>query len=74
MNKIDKMIDLFREAENLLLESNTEMAEHTEKERAKFYIQGLRLKERGTKLYNYLVWKIGIDENYLNDLLTNEGV
>jgi hypothetical protein len=74
MNKIDKMIDLFREAENLILESRTEMAEHSEKERAKFYNKGLILKKRGANIYHYLVEKVGIDEDYLNDLLTNEGV
>jgi len=38
MTLIDRMINYFREGENLYLESRTEMAEYTEKQRQKFYI------------------------------------
>jgi hypothetical protein len=74
MTLIDRMIDYFREGENLYLESRTEMAEYTDKERQKFYDKSQILKEKGAKIYDKLVKKIGIDAEYLDELLRNEGI
>ena len=74
MTKIDEMIIAFRTGENLLLESRTEMIDHSLKDRKDFYIRGIKAKEKGRKLYNWLVKKIGIDEEYLYELLTGEGI
>ena len=74
MTKIDEMIHYFRQGENYLLESRTEMAEHTDNEREYFYNRGLRFKEKGSKLFKWLVNNIGIDEEYLGELLRNEDI
>lgn len=73
-NKIDKMIYFFREGENLILESRTEMANHTNKRRKYFEKRGLKLKAKGYKLYKYLINEIGIDEEYLEEILNGEGI
>jgi hypothetical protein len=72
--KIDKMIDLLREGENLLLESNTSMAEHSDKKRKRYYKKAMKLKEEGGKIYSWLVKVVGVDEDYLSGLLSNEGI
>lgn len=72
--KIDELIDILRTAENLLLESNTEMANHSDKKRKQFYKRAMALKQKGGKLYKWLTDKVGIDEDYLNDVLSNEGI
>ena len=77
MNKekmVDFMIRLFREGENYLLESVTCMAEHSEQERQEFHDRAIDLKNRGANLHKYLVKVCGYDEDYLNELLRNEGI
>ena len=74
MTKLDKMIGYFRKGENLYLESRTEMENYTYRQREKFHAQSQKLKEKGKVIYDYLVEKIGIDEEYLENLLWNEGI
>ena len=78
MDNTDKLIDDFigdmREAENLLLESNTEMENYSDKEREEFYEKGIKLKEKAEETYNFLVNKRGVDEEYLNELMMNLGI
>ena len=74
MTIIDNMINDFRKAENYALESRTEMAEHSEEERARFKRLAKIYKLKGVEVWNYLVEEIGIDEEYLSELLTGEGI
>lgn len=71
---VNKMIEILRQSENLLLESNTSMAEHTNKKRKKFYNQAMALKKQGGQIYNFLVNKFKVNEETLNEFLSNEGI
>lgn len=71
---LDNMINKFREAENLYLEARTEMADHPDWKRQRFMIKASLLKEEASKTMNWLRDTIGIEEEYINDLLTSEGI
>ena len=72
--KIDQMIEYLRKGENYYLESNTSMAERTDKQRIRFEKLARKYKNKGAKIYTWLVKNIGIDDEYLEEIITNEGI
>ena len=74
MTIIENMINDFRQAENYLLESKTEMANYNEDERNRFSRLADTHKLKGVEIWNYLVKEIGVEENYLSELLRSEGI
>ena len=71
---LENMVDKFREAEKLYLESRTEMAEYSSKQKQQFLNKSKKLKEEARKTMDWLIKKVGVEEEFLNEVLESEGL